>query len=178
MGARTSMDDLPPSGGRAAPPGPFRSSLDREFSPTGAQRRATLVALVVGGAVGLAAFSGWVPGLHPNLGAPTLVTFDGQPYYWSEILVPVPIPGESTTSPQEVVNHNATFWLWVVADLVDTVRYLDGNVSLSGGGTYTFTLGGSTNPATWVGEFIAPGGAAVVLWPSGTLAAELLVLAP
>jgi hypothetical protein len=163
-------------GGRGAGP-EFRSSLDRALSLTGPERRATLATLAVGGAVAIAVFAGLVPGLHPSLGPPPLVTFDGHPYYWTEYLVPVSFPGVGSTSPQEVVVHNTTFWLWSVDEDIDTVRYLDGNLSLAGGGTYNFTVGGSTNPAVWVDDYVAPGGAAAVLWPDGQLSAELLVLA-
>jgi hypothetical protein len=158
------------------PRAPLEASLDGNHPPTRAQLRTTVVAVVVGGAVGLAVFSGWVPGLHPSFGQPTTVAFEGKTYYWSEVLVPTPIPGTGSTPPQKDLFHNATFWFWGVADPIDSTRYLEGNVSLDGGPVYSFTLGGPPNPATWVGAFSTPGGAVVVLWPAGEFSAQFLVV--
>lgn len=145
--------------------------MDRDFPING---RLTLVALVAAGAVGVALFGGYLPGLHPDYGPAGIETVDGHSYYYDTIVVPFPPIGSNTTSPEPHSFHNVTFWIWVTDWYSITGGELHGNATLANSSAYPFEFQGSEFGTGAAQVYLAPGGSVGAAW-NGGVAATLLV---
>lgn len=137
--------------------------LDQEFPMTRRQAKSTVLALLVGGIVGVAVFGGIVPGLHPSYAAPEFVSLNGHQYHWTEILVPAALPGTNGSMPISRAVHNTTFWIWVYIDHGDRT-WLAGNATITGGGFYNFSIGGQLWPTMRPAQYISPDSQVAVVW--------------
>ncbi|HYA57714.1 MAG TPA: hypothetical protein VEH57_04520 [Thermoplasmata archaeon] len=151
--------------------------MDRDYPMTRGQQKVLAVGLLVMVLIGVALFAGLIPGLKPNYNAPSVVTYDGREYYYATERVPLPPILSNSSTPERLVFHNVTFWVWVSHWYSLTPGVLEGNVTLTNGSTYSFMLGGPPMLPTWVTSYVSPGHTAVVLWNNG-LDFDLLVLAP
>jgi hypothetical protein len=144
--------------------------MDRDFSLSPRDVRRTLSALVVAGIVGLLLFGGVLPGLRPDFRPPAIVTFDGEPYYWTTFAIPLPLPFSEVSAHYSVVLHNVTVWAWITNWSVVGGEYLHGNASEPNGTVYPFVMGGFPAQANWTDQYVAPGGAFVIEWNGGLVA--------
>ncbi len=138
---------------------------------------AMVLALGIGGMVGIALFAGYIPGLKANSTLPSTVTIDGRSYYWTDASLPFPIFPANTSSPVQTTFHNVTFHLWVTGWYQTVLGFLHGNASTINGTVYGFVLGGPTTLPGRTTEFLAPGDAWGAYW-NGQLFAQLYVLVP
>lgn len=126
--------------------------------------------------VGILLYGGFLPGLHPHYAPPAFMTIGGRSYYYTAIVVPVPLFGLNYTFPEWVLFHNVTFWYWVTNWSLLRTTLLDGNATLANGTTYAFTVGNGPPLGPHTTQYVSPGGEVAVLWTGG-IQADLLVLA-
>jgi len=141
--------------------------MDRDYPPTPRQTRVTLLGLVVIAVIGILLFGGLIPGLHPNYSSPTTVTYDGHVYYYASVPVPWAPIGSNFSTPERLLLHNVTFWVWVTNWYSLTGGVLRGNVTVLNGSVYSFALGSPEVNRTYSPLFESPGGAVVVVWAGG-----------
>jgi len=135
---------------------------------------ATVIAVSVGFAFIVLLFGGFIPGLKPNFTPSATTTVDGQPYYWTDYLIPGPDPPANTTTPSNVTFHNVSFSIWVTNWFSLTGGHVHGNGTEANGTAFSFVLEGFPVATTL---YLTPDGSAGASW-SGQSFVELLVRAP
>jgi hypothetical protein len=136
-----------------------------------------VVGLVVMVAIGIALFGGFVPGIHPNLTAPAVVTVQGHQYYTEPTPLHIPLFTNSS-GPWNVTFHNVTFELWVTNWYSATGGIVHGHGTELNGTTDSFVLGGPIPNGTRVSLYLSPDlewGASWVGGVAGGFSAQLLV---
>jgi hypothetical protein len=142
------------------------------------EQKAVLAVLVVGGIVGIALFSGLVPGLRPNYSLPSTVLLDGKSYYWEDVAVPYPIPPLNYSEPVRTVFHNVTFYLWVTGWYSPLLGFVHGNGTAPNGTAHAFVLGGPPAEANRTTLYFAPDGSWAASWTGLQTDVQLFALVP
>jgi len=151
-------------------------SLDRDYPLSRTQGRVLLVGLVVMMAFGAALFGGLIPGLKPNYAPPSTITVDGEPYYYTYVVLNFPAIFSNHTSPQSFAFHNVSFLLWVTNWYDPSGGLVHGNGTEPNGSVYSFVLGRSSIPPLNVSLYISPDRLFAVYWSAGVLGGPWVTL--
>jgi hypothetical protein len=136
---------------------------------TRTQVKVLIVGLLVMGGFGFALFGGAIPGLKPNYSMPSVITLDGEPYYYTTVTLNWPGLLSNYTEPQSFVFHNVSFWLWITNWGSPSGALVHGNGTEPNGTVFSFVLGESFLPAVNNTLFIAPDHAFAVSYGGGIL---------
>lgn len=131
------------------------------------QVRVLVVGLVVMGVFGGLLFGGVLPGLKPNYSEPSTVTIAGEAYYYTLVQVRSPNLFSNSTSPEQFLFHNVSFFLWVTNWDSFSGGLVHGNGTEPNGTVTSFVLGISANPPVDSQLFVAPDRFFAVSWPGG-----------
>lgn len=137
---------------------------------SGTQRKVLVIGLVTMVVVGVALFSGVIPGLKPNYAGTDLLELNGTSYYFTVVYLGEPLYPANATTPQTFVFHNTTFALWVTNWYGWTGGIVRGNGTETNGTTFTFSLGHSYDPPVNRTTYVSPDGEFAVYWAGGQFA--------
>ena len=144
-------------------------SIDEDFPMSKNQVRVLVVGLVAMAVFGAALFGGVLPGLKPNYSAPSTVTVDGEPYYYTTVAMNQPSLFSNFTLPQTFSFHNLTFTLWLTDWGSSSGALLHGNGTEPNGTVSSFVLGDVPYPPSSATLYVSPDRAFAISWPGGPL---------
>ncbi len=152
--------------------------LDQDYPIGRRQAQITVLGLVIMAIIGGLLFGGFLPGVHPDFTAPAIATLDGHQYYVEPIVLQVPLPVSTSSSPWNVTFHNVTFTLWLTDWYSGPGGIVHGIGTEPNGTAYPFSLGGYATNGTRITLFLSPDYAFGGAWtggPFGGVTAQLLV---
>jgi len=139
--------------------------IDQDFPISRAQLKVLVIGLVTMSAIGAAVFGGFVPGLRVNPSGPQTIVVDGQPYYYTTVMIALPAPLANSSLPTVAVFHNVTFAMWFIHWGFVTGALVEGNGTETNGTVYPFVLGVSGFPPQNNTLFLSPDHLFGVSWP-------------
>jgi hypothetical protein len=140
--------------------------MDRDFPMSRRDVGILVVGLVILMAVGIALFGGLLPGIHPNLAIPDVVTVQGHQFYVEVSPLHVPFFANQT-SPWNVTFRNVTFRLWLTNWYSATGGVVHGVGTEPNGTSAAFTLGAALPNGSRVSLYLAPDFGWGVWWTGG-----------
>ncbi|HTT45637.1 MAG TPA: hypothetical protein VMH38_06440 [Thermoplasmata archaeon] len=155
-------------------------SIDQDYPMSPTQKRVLVIGLVVLGVCFAALFGGFVPGLKPNLTNPSTIVIDGESYYYSAVVLNLPLAFTNHTSPQAFLFHNVSFSLWVTNWGGPSGGLVRGNITEPNGTVSSFVLGEAVMASQNSTLYVTPDHLAAVYWGGGVFGGPrvwLMVLA-
>jgi hypothetical protein len=142
-------------------------SIDQDYPMSRTQTRVLVIGLVVLGVCFAALFGGFVPGLKPSFASPSTIVIDGESYYYSAVLLNLPLAFTNYTAPQAFSFHNVSFSLWVTNWGGPSGGLVRGNVTEPNGTISRFVLGEAATASQNSTLFVTSDRLAAVYWGGG-----------